>query len=676
MAKKPAKGNSGKEKPAKEKPTRGNSAKAKEKSNQVDQDDSGKPQQSTRETVESIVVAFILAFLFRAFVAEAFVIPTGSMAPTLMGAHKDIFCEHCGQQYQASGSVEYDPNTGALQYTGTGYPKTVASLCSNCRGLNAYDFGNNANHETFSGDRILVSKFDYILSSPKRWDVFVFKYPQKARMNYIKRLVGLPGESLRLWHGDVFVATPNGWRIAQKPPHKIQAMKQLVHNTDHQPKALISQGWPSSWQPLQSQSAKSGWSVEHTPEQWTATLSNTAETSWLRYYHKFADVGTWRQVQLGEKIEPADPYASQLITDFVAYNSYYAMNDARQLFDLKQTTLDRFLPPPFRRGPYFIPDESKTGGERAFEATITDPTIGYRAEYVGEGELHWVGDLSGEFEVEVGSDTGTLHLDLVEFGIHFRCSIDIATGKASLFAVDGEQRPVVFENALKGETNVQGKGKYRLELANFDDQIVLWVNGSVVEFNGTTSYSVDPIRSEQERRPHWSENDPLDAAPVGIGGSNLELVVRSARVHRDIYYIADTSYGAGFSDFHAARVRASASTVPDPSARLKLSNSLDVIAAVYEHPEWWAETDLFSMRAKEYFELADGDDPATDEIETRQYFPMGDNSAASSDARAWFGRKFVEERYLLGKALLVFFPHPWNTPVPFTPNIQRMGLIR
>ena len=41
--------------------------------------------QSVRETIESIVVAFILAFLFRAFVAEAFVIPTGSMAPTLMG---------------------------------------------------------------------------------------------------------------------------------------------------------------------------------------------------------------------------------------------------------------------------------------------------------------------------------------------------------------------------------------------------------------------------------------------------------------------------------------------------------------------------------------------------------------------------------------------------------------
>ena len=181
--------------------------------------------QNTRETVESVVVAFILAFLFRAFVAEAFVIPTGSMAPTLMGAHKDLFCEHCGQQYQASASIEYDSNTGALEKE-----KTIASTCSNCRGINDYDFRHNKDHTTFSGDRILVSKFDYVLSSPQRWDVFVFKYPLGARMNYIKRLIGLPGETVLIREGDIFVSSDENpeWEIARKPPHKIQAMKQLV----------------------------------------------------------------------------------------------------------------------------------------------------------------------------------------------------------------------------------------------------------------------------------------------------------------------------------------------------------------------------------------------------------------------------------------------------------------
>src|ERR1700676_3426555 len=49
-----------------------------------------------RETIESIVIAFILAFLFRTFEVEAFVIPTGSMATTLMGRNLDLDCPQCG----------------------------------------------------------------------------------------------------------------------------------------------------------------------------------------------------------------------------------------------------------------------------------------------------------------------------------------------------------------------------------------------------------------------------------------------------------------------------------------------------------------------------------------------------------------------------------------------------
>ena len=61
---------------------------------------------AVRETVESIVIAFVLAFLFRTFEAEAFVIPTGSMAPTLMGRHKDVDCPKCGYRFQVNASEE------------------------------------------------------------------------------------------------------------------------------------------------------------------------------------------------------------------------------------------------------------------------------------------------------------------------------------------------------------------------------------------------------------------------------------------------------------------------------------------------------------------------------------------------------------------------------------------
>jgi signal peptidase I len=125
--------------------------------------------QVVRETIESLAVAFVLALLFKAFVAEAFVIPTGSMAPTLMGAHKDIRCEDCGYQYQCGASNEFT-ETGARNDR-----TVVATTCPLCRKPQIADPSQDSNHVTFSGDRILVSKLAYVFAAPKRWDVIVFK---------------------------------------------------------------------------------------------------------------------------------------------------------------------------------------------------------------------------------------------------------------------------------------------------------------------------------------------------------------------------------------------------------------------------------------------------------------------------------------------------------------------
>src|SRR3954453_128584 len=63
------------------------------------------PESNVKETGRSILVAFILAFIFRAFVVEAFVIPTGSMAPTLYGAHMRFRCPDCGTTFDVGYSV-------------------------------------------------------------------------------------------------------------------------------------------------------------------------------------------------------------------------------------------------------------------------------------------------------------------------------------------------------------------------------------------------------------------------------------------------------------------------------------------------------------------------------------------------------------------------------------------
>src|SRR5258705_12428554 len=85
-----------------------------------------------RETVESIAVAFVLAFLFRTFEAEAFVIPTGSMAPTLLGQNKDLLCPKCGFHYQAGASSE-DEQLAEQRGVVGGPRDVVAVTCPLCR---------------------------------------------------------------------------------------------------------------------------------------------------------------------------------------------------------------------------------------------------------------------------------------------------------------------------------------------------------------------------------------------------------------------------------------------------------------------------------------------------------------------------------------------------------------
>ncbi len=211
--------------------------------------------ESIQETCESIVIAFILAFVFRAYVVEAFVIPTGSMAPTLLGQHMRVNCVQCGFGFKA----EVPSKRPVLQHpTQTG--------CPMCHYANPIPKGSRIS----AGDRILVHKFIYSLTEPRRWDVIVFKNPQDRdnpdgsagpTSNYIKRLVGLPQELLYLIEGNVYTrSTQPGadptWRIARKTtrPNVQRAVWQPVYHSSYVPldggKRLSGQTpWRVPWTP-------------------------------------------------------------------------------------------------------------------------------------------------------------------------------------------------------------------------------------------------------------------------------------------------------------------------------------------------------------------------------------------------------------------------------------------
>jgi signal peptidase I len=105
-----------------------------------------------REYIEAILLAIVIAFFIRTFVIQAYKIPSGSMKPTLL-----------------------------------------------------------------IGDHILVSKFNYGIrlplvrstlipvGTPKRGDIVVFIYPEDRSKDFIKRLIGVPGDTIEIRNKNILL---------------------------------------------------------------------------------------------------------------------------------------------------------------------------------------------------------------------------------------------------------------------------------------------------------------------------------------------------------------------------------------------------------------------------------------------------------------------------------------
>lgn len=584
------------------------------------------PGRATRETVESIAVAVILAFLFRAFVAEAFVIPTGSMAPTLMGQHKDVECPECHYWYQAGASIEIEDeaNDQRLLELGRAPSRSVviATTCPLCRYRQVLDLEGDANKATFSGDRILVSKFIYDFASPQRWDVIVFKYPFNAKQNFIKRLVGLPGETLLIKQGDVFIKEPEDadFEIARKPDHKLKAMLQLVYDTKYISQTLHEVGWPARWQAWAEDHADvtGFWQSEDEGHSYN-TVGAKGQDIWLRYHHVIPSLDDWNDIRTmakaGERLATPSEIQGGLITDFYAYNAF--------------TSIDRFRMRSF--DPELQPEEYA-------RPIFGSPSL----QYYGTLGLHWVGDLAVETEVEIQSDDGQLLLQLTKGGLAYFCRIDVATGEARLEIGDGstlfEARDGTTADSPAGQTRVRGPGRYTIRYSNVDAELRLWVDDRRVQFDGPTTYL-----PRDDAQPVTTPQDPGDLAPVGIGTREAALQVSRLRVLRDVYYVATDGRMP-----HEYRI---------PYGPQKIMEILN-------DPTTWEATPLFEARDVFQHTLADD-----------QFLPLGDNSPQSSDARMWQDHYFVRDM-LIGRALLIYWPHPWYRPIPYLPNITRMRLIQ
>ena len=147
--------------------------------------------------------AAILVLVVRPCVLEAFTMPTNSMAPTLVGRHWVSVCPTCGKPCYRTPD---DPND---YYRG----KEVEPMI--CEAFHIHEVA-EPEQKVIPSDRIIVSKY----LRPQRWDMVVFRYPEDPSILYVKRLVGLPGETIVIKDG---FAWANGGKLI--PPDELQGLR-------------------------------------------------------------------------------------------------------------------------------------------------------------------------------------------------------------------------------------------------------------------------------------------------------------------------------------------------------------------------------------------------------------------------------------------------------------------
>jgi len=82
-----------------------------------------------------------------------------------------------------------------------------------------YVYGSCMEPNLKTGERVLASRAAYWFSSPQRGDVVIFRYPGDPSKNYVKRVVGLPGDWIEIHNGQLYV---NGLP-APEPYKKLEA---------------------------------------------------------------------------------------------------------------------------------------------------------------------------------------------------------------------------------------------------------------------------------------------------------------------------------------------------------------------------------------------------------------------------------------------------------------------
>jgi hypothetical protein len=500
----------------------------------------------------------------------------------------------------------------------------LAAVCASLIGCNG---SSNAS----SGDRVLVAKclYDTRAMEPHRYDVVVFKFPERpveknTPKNYIKRLMGLPGEIIAIFFGRIYHWLPQPgedvpyrkedeqrdprelwslkarqvhdddpfarglfeqgkFEMLRKPPAVALALRRIVFDNDHQPSDLVDIV-PPRWD-----TAKTQWH----PTENNTVLSHRGDTDtldWVRYQHLVVDREAGKPVAGHMDIKP------QLITDRLGYNSVWLRD--------------------MRPRPDKLP----------------------REEYDTTPRTNWVGDLMLECNVDVQKAQGELVMELSKGIYRFRAYWNLADGVCTLCRLRGEKE----EKLASKTTSLRGTGSHLVRFGNIDARLIIWVNRELPFDDGVTYHPAEvraPGEDISEQKLVQRRGPTLnDLQPASIASKGAAVTIRHLRLWRDTYYTThaegpDWQYTLPHKVDDAEPTTMTADAWSDPGSG--------------SSPRNWAP-----LRNQTFRTLY---------VQPNHYLCLGDNSTASSDSREW---GLVPQRLLLGRALAVYYP------------VQRLGPIR
>jgi signal peptidase I len=438
-----------------------------------------------RTVIEMGVCLVMLVTLFRTFLAGGYMIETGSMAPCLVGYHRQAVCPSCRYSFAVEG------NNAANR-----------AVCPNC-GKTGIAVDNLPRND---GDQLLVHRGMFEFRAPKRWEVVVFRNPNKPTQAYVKRVIALPGETVQIRDGDIYVAG----EIQVKSYATQRGIRIPVYDHDFQPAADDPR-----WQPR--------WIIENPGRGWKESKNafhfspakggKREEIAWVNYRNWIRQGGTHvSNVSLARWPESIErPQSGIGSLNFDEENHRLMCRGALPL-EIRKRLLDGSRDADFREAVERLYETSHV-------APITD-LYGYNRGNEGQS-THEVTDVMLSANVWLRDGAGEFVLRITDGAEEFDCVFEVAERKVRLIDTRtgrAMRTATLNEAVLKEPTCV--------EVSLMDRQVLLAVGGKVA------------FRPLSYAGPAKRQEAPL--RPVRFGARSLVVEVSSLKIFRDVYYTDDS----------------------------------------------------------------------------------------------------------------------------------------